>query len=128
MERLKEVLAPLRDRTVQCPNCCQWALVTGGELAECLFCPWAADPKLYAWDYVVEILDLPWRITPTDGPFQQPARLPIDPCPRCGEEAVVPGVVTAATPDSPITFCFDCGVAFPVEEEQDSQRQPRGGE
>ncbi|MEU9247773.1 hypothetical protein [Streptomyces sp. NPDC048385] len=128
MERLKDELGPLRDRTVQCPNCRQWALVTGGELAECLFCPWAADPKLYAFDYVVKFLDVPWRITPTDGPFSQPAQPPIDPCPYCGEEAAVPGVVTAAAPDHPVTFCFACGVALPFEDwqGQDGQRQPRG--
>ncbi|MFD3730963.1 hypothetical protein [Streptomyces sp. NPDC058632] len=41
----------------------------------------------------------------------------------------MPGVVTAAAPDHPITLCFDRGVALPVEEgqEQDNQRQPRGG-
>lgn len=115
MERLKNELEPLRDRTVQCPYCRQWALVTGGELASCLFCPWAMDPKPYALEYVVKISRAPWRSTPTDGPFENPSMPPIDPCPICGEKTVVPDVVTAASPDHPTNFCFNCGVAPPNE-------------
>lgn len=115
MERLKDELAPLKGLTLQCPNCRQWALVAGGEEGTlCLFCPATLDPKLTAWDYATNILRLPWRSPPpTNSLFSQPATPPIDPCPECSEEAVVAGVVTAASPDRPTTFCFNCGVAFP---------------
>ncbi|WP_328665543.1 hypothetical protein OG905_00990 [Streptomyces sp. NBC_00322] len=127
MERLKVKLEPLRDRTVQCPHCRQWALVTGGELASCLFCPWTGDPRGYALDYVIHISRLPWRSTPTEGPFEQPAMPPIDPCPLCGVVAAVPGVATAAAPDHPTTFCFNCGVALPDEDRRDpADRREQG--
>ncbi|MFF2864092.1 hypothetical protein ACFVSX_29950 [Streptomyces rubiginosohelvolus] len=111
MERLQDELAPLKDRTLQCPNCRQWALVAGGEETLCLFCPAAFDPKLTAWDYATNILRLPWRSPPrTHALFSQPSTPPIDPCPSCGEESVVAGAVTAAAPDNPTDFCFSCAM------------------
>ncbi|WP_406067723.1 hypothetical protein OG372_04090 [Streptomyces sp. NBC_01020] len=114
MERLQVELAPFEDRTLECPNCRQWALVAGGEEGTtCLFCHVTLDPKLTAWDYANNILHLPWRDAPrTHHLFSQPATPPIDPCPNCFEEALVAGVVTYSLKDQPTSFCFDCGVAF----------------
>ncbi|MFJ7947371.1 hypothetical protein ACIQ6K_27525 [Streptomyces sp. NPDC096354] len=114
MERLKDELAPLKERTLQCPNCRQWALVVRGGLTSCWFCPADVDPQLTAWDYADNILRLPWRSPPqTHDQFSQPASPPTDACPDCGIDTVVQGAVTAAAPDRPTSFCFNCAAAFP---------------
>lgn len=112
MERLKDRLEPLKERTLQCPNCRQLALVAG-DPTSCLFCPATTDSQYAAWDYATYILHLPWRSRPSSGPIRQPAAPPVDPCPECGADTLVRGAVTAAAPERPTNFCFNCAAAFP---------------
>ncbi|MER6957418.1 hypothetical protein [Streptomyces sp. NPDC000618] len=112
LEGLKDQLEPLKERTLQCPDCRQWALVSG-EPTACLFCPSTTESQLAAWDYATYILRLPWRSRPASGPFSDPATPPVDPCPECGTDTLVRGAVTAAAPELPTNFCFTCATAFP---------------
>ncbi|MFD5079605.1 hypothetical protein [Streptomyces sp. NPDC058371] len=109
MHRLEDELAPLKDHTVRCPDCRQWALVVGNP-TRCLFCPSTPGPWQVAVDYASYVLRQEWRSPPSTGdPFSQPDRPPVDPCPACGTDALVRSVVTAAQPDRPTDLCFNCG-------------------
>ncbi|MGW3647057.1 hypothetical protein [Streptomyces sp. NPDC000878] len=113
MERLKDQLDPHKERNLQCPDCRQWALLAG-EPTSCLFCPATTDSQLTAWNYATYVLRLPWRSPPpTNDVFSQPATPPVDPCPDCGTDTLVRGAVTAAAPDRPTNFCFNCATSFP---------------
>ncbi|MFC8406564.1 hypothetical protein ACFUG9_23665 [Streptomyces griseoincarnatus] len=112
MQRLEDELEPLKNRTVQCPDCRQWALVAGSP-SRCLFCPSTPDPWQTAVDYASYVLRREWRSpAPTSDPFSQPARPPVNECPGCGSETLVRRAVTAAAPEHPIHLCFACGEAF----------------
>ncbi|KQX26816.1 MULTISPECIES: hypothetical protein [unclassified Streptomyces] len=112
MERLKDQLAQDKERTLQCPDCRQWALLAG-DPTSCLFCPATTHSQLTAWNYASAILRLPWRSPPpTNDLFSQPSSPPVDPCPDCGADTLVRGAVTAAAPERPTNFCFNCATAF----------------
>ncbi|NUL02550.1 hypothetical protein HRW07_04675 [Streptomyces lunaelactis] len=76
MERLMDKLAPHWERTLQCPDCRQWALVARGGPTQCFFCPATADPQWTAWNYATYTLRLPWRDPPRTTRSVQPALHP----------------------------------------------------
>ncbi|MEU5630263.1 hypothetical protein ACH47C_01650 [Streptomyces rishiriensis] len=112
LQRLESELTPLRTRTVECPDCRQWALVIGSP-TRCLFCPSTPDPWQTAVDYATFVLRREWRSPPsTSDLFSMPARPPVDECPGCGAATLVRCAVTAAAPQNPTHLCFTCGRAF----------------
>ncbi|WP_329127204.1 hypothetical protein [Streptomyces sp. NBC_01465] len=112
MERLKGQLEAVEERILECPDCRQWALQVG-DPTSCLFCHTATDSQQAAWTYATYVLRLPWRSRPTTDVFSQPGTPPVDPCPECGTDTLVQGALTAAQPDRPTNFCFNCALAFP---------------
>ena len=110
MQRLGAELEALRHRTLQCPDCRQWALVVeptqeqgAARACRCRFCGMARDAEEVALVYGVEILgrdpgmaDMITGLTATDL------------CPHCELESLVEGVVFATAPDAPMSFCFQC--------------------
>jgi transcription elongation factor Elf1 len=110
MQRLRAELETLRDRTLQCPDCRQWALVVepaqaqgAARASRCRFCGMSHDAEEVALVYGVEILgrdpgmpDMLTGLTATDH------------CPYCEVESLVDGVRFAADPDTPLAFCFQC--------------------
>ncbi|MFF0408331.1 hypothetical protein [[Kitasatospora] papulosa] len=115
MERLRQnpLLTDAKERTLQCPDCRQWALVAGGP-TKCFFCTAAVAPELAAESYAFSILRLPWRRPkPTNDPFTDPATPPVDACPECETDSLVRGAITVASQDRPTNFCFNCAVGFP---------------
>jgi hypothetical protein len=101
MKRLRGELKDDLHRTVQCPDCTQFALVMDGGLGRCHFCPrdWGGDT---AEVYASEILNFSWH----------DVRKGADPivveCPNCGLETLVLGALTADDPQRPVSFCFTC--------------------
>ncbi|MCX4461144.1 hypothetical protein OG585_47285 (plasmid) [Streptomyces sp. NBC_01340] len=110
MQRLRAELETLRDRTLQCPDCRQWALVVeptqaqgAARASRCRFCGMSRDAEDIALIYGVEILgrdpgmvDMLTLLTATDH------------CPHCELESLVEGVRFAADPDTSMAFCFQC--------------------
>jgi hypothetical protein len=112
MQRLRADLERRRDRTVQCPNCGQWAVVGGMMQSfdsvpertwDCWFCStrWAGNDL--ALVYGVEVLG---RDPGAPDVFGMMA---VESCPDCEVESLVVGVKTADAPDDPVYFCFTCG-------------------
>ncbi|GHA70648.1 hypothetical protein GCM10010372_82270 [Streptomyces tauricus] len=106
MRRLSGELAPLGDRTVQCPDCRQWALVLSeagqdrGPNARmrppsCRFClrQWG-DPIAAAANYELAVLG--------EGNFGQ-----LD-CPTCEFRTLVIGANTSDNKTADMGICFNC--------------------
>ncbi|MER6230976.1 hypothetical protein ACFUC2_04755 [[Kitasatospora] papulosa] len=108
MNALQSDLAKVTDVTVQCPDCEQWALVTGnGEKGlTCLFCDqdWR-DPDFTATNYV-------WIVLGLDDSPQDGGDPSVVDCPECQEPALVPTAVTAASRPGTSPLCFSCGATF----------------
>ncbi|CAM5649092.1 hypothetical protein [Streptomyces griseomycini] len=116
MQRLRAELHALRDRTLQCPDCRQWALVVeptqaqgAARASRCRFCGMSRDAEDIALIYGVEILgrdpgmpDLLTGLTATEH------------CPHCEVESLVEGARFAADPDTPMAFCFQCARLQPA--------------
>ncbi|WP_314616940.1 hypothetical protein [Streptomyces stackebrandtii] len=107
MRDLAPVLGPARNRTLQCPDCLQWALVAsdgrnGGPTVECYFCDIAQEPHEFALGYKLYVVKH-GRISFADDDTWTPGR-----CPDCKQKSLVTRAVTAAAPDTPVTFCFTC--------------------
>ncbi|MDQ1031314.1 DNA-directed RNA polymerase subunit RPC12/RpoP [Streptomyces umbrinus] len=121
MQRLRAGLEPLRDHTVQCPDCDQMTLVVERFPDEpsndtedflsplvfpvaCLFCGTAALPAEAAHAYLTVVL----------GRLRQGGPNPsVLKCPDCSNRSLVLDVRTAAAPDDPADFCFCCARVIP---------------
>lgn len=100
MQELTGELNGLKDRTVICPECRQWALVVGGgDPVGCRFCMTALDPVDAAILYWVDILGQDESIGNVD-------------CPECGTAATVMLVSTAADKAVDVALCFQCGTVY----------------
>ncbi|MFI1702997.1 hypothetical protein [Streptomyces griseoruber] len=123
MERLAPQLEPLRDRTIECPECRYMAYVARADGApSCLLCQHEApletdgegevwrDTYLAAIEYAEKVLGTPWKETPArpGDLFSQPAQPPLERCLGCDDLAVVLGARTALDPDREVAFCFGC--------------------
>ncbi|WP_327180384.1 hypothetical protein OG599_34945 (plasmid) [Streptomyces sp. NBC_01335] len=115
MKDLAPVLGPVRARTLQCPQCRQFALtptMIKGVPEWCqsdvhfsrMYCHLCVEgygaPGL-ALGYAVHVLD---RATP-DASYDGDAP---NRCPFCATSSLVRGARTAAAPDTPIDYCFHC--------------------
>jgi hypothetical protein len=104
MRDLAGELGPVRDRTVACPVCGQWALVAAEIPVVCRFCrgtyplPVAAADE-YAW------------VTRRTHDF-----LTLEDCPDCLTRRTLVVARTAQTPDVDTCLCFACGFTFAPEE------------
>jgi hypothetical protein len=117
-ERMRDLapqLGPVRDRTVQCPDCLQWALVTVRDTdpdwdlvkaaypAYCHFCDRRMHPEEAALGYVFYVLKR-GRITTADDDSWTP-----DKCPDCKLQCMVTDARTTSAPEAAVNFCFGCG-------------------
>ncbi|MGW4359618.1 hypothetical protein ACWEKU_12820 [Streptomyces californicus] len=102
VKRLADELKDVRDHTVMCPVCEQWALVLGGGTAalDCRFCHtvWAGPE-----DALTNYFDF----AHVDGNVYE--------CPDCNQHTLlVDGAGTAAAPEERRSLCFCCGTDFAV--------------
>lgn len=107
MNVLRKDLESLKDVTVQCPECKQWAFAASPEHEErhCLFCGWAVESPGEAADhYAWAILGLDEYRMGKDG-----EAWPVADCPECYQYGLLYPVTTACAPDSRVYFCFACG-------------------
>ncbi|MFF9818997.1 hypothetical protein [Streptomyces sp. NPDC014006] len=99
LKRLKDELKDFQDRTIQCPECDQWAFVLGGgsEIVDCRFCHamfHSTDQAWYLWESVYRDADL-------------------GKCPDCGElTLMLSGIRVAAAPEELRILCGGCGAGF----------------
>ncbi|MDV6289332.1 hypothetical protein R2F25_20565 [Streptomyces sp. UP1A-1] len=101
MNDLSGELAPLADRTVQCPACTQWAVVVGEPSPECRFClEWWGVPHGAAMHY---------GSTAVSEDFADLA-----PCPNCAKDLVVLGARVAHNKSTSIALCFGCAATPPL--------------
>ncbi|MDF6066103.1 hypothetical protein H8R03_29715 [Streptomyces sp. JH010] len=129
-ERMKDlgpVLGPVRARTLQCPQCRQFALTptmikgvpewcqSDASLSPlyCHLCVEGYGALGLALGYAVHVLDRAAPDASYDG--DAPNR-----CPVCAMSSLVRGARTAAAPETPIDFCFHC--ADVVDGLQECQR------
>jgi hypothetical protein len=101
MNRLQPELEPLKDRTVQCPFCKQWALVVDGDGVRRLRCRCCMGEPLQS--------DLFGPFTWSPG--QQDDDL-ADDCPQCGAHTLLSRTHLADAKDTPRPFCFECATRF----------------
>lgn len=103
-ERMNRLGGELRqegaeNRTVECPECEQLALVVGGGTAICRFCAGDWDPDELAGYFN----NSGWE---ERGPWLE--------CPACAEWTLGSGVRLRSDPDVTLAyFCFSCGNGFP---------------
>lgn len=103
----KTTLSAVLERTVQCPECAQFALVVDGTENKCHFCLRSSwDTEELAERYASEILEY-WRHPSYEGGTD-----PQHECPDCETETLVLGVVIAAQPEQQVDFCFNCAETF----------------
>ncbi|WP_157535673.1 hypothetical protein [Kitasatospora mediocidica] len=112
MDRLRPGLAPYAERTVQCADCGQFALVVGIAPLVCHFCgekPPTRDFANFAVFYVDVVLGLSSYEEPEAG------REWIVDCPDCSDTTVVLFAERAAKPGARVPLCVACGKVFPDE-------------
>ncbi|MFF9010934.1 hypothetical protein ACF087_34815 [Streptomyces goshikiensis] len=100
LKRLSSELAPLADRTTQCPGCGNWAYVAGElgtRVAVCKFCGRCDPPEAASHLYCLHVLGL--------NPFEEQF---VERCQACGNVSLVARVRTAAAQADPVDFCFQC--------------------
>ncbi|GHG38325.1 hypothetical protein GCM10018777_64260 [Streptomyces albogriseolus] len=122
MQRLRVDLEPLRDRTLQCPDCRQWALMAEREwvttepalqgasrISRCRFCGTSRAAEEIALVYGVEILGRDPGM-----PDLLLGLMAAEHCPHCEAETLAEGARFAADPDIPVAFCFQCTRSWPA--------------
>ncbi|MER6520247.1 hypothetical protein ABT246_25750 [Streptomyces sp. NPDC001553] len=97
---LRAELEPLKDSTVQCPTCLEFALLCNGT-AECRFCGMSEETGERVAD---EYVDLVQEYISLSDP-----RRVIHPCPECEEFSLVADVEFASERRAEY-FCFTCGI------------------
>lgn len=110
MQDISSELASVKHRTVQCPECRQWALVVNDDASwnpiTCRFCLGTYQGEMAGLQYV-------WRVLGQDNGTVQP-------CPNCGAaDTLVLGASTAAQKNANLAICFNCADTY--EEKNDSQ-------
>lgn len=105
MGKLEAELAPLKHRTLRCPDCDMWALVAEGGLLDCRVCERSWNPDKFPLEYYVGVLGYSWRMFRKTG---QPASY----CPECRASTLVDEAYLADEPDKKREFCFSCSEAF----------------
>jgi hypothetical protein len=95
MQRLQAELQPHRAYTVRCLECRQWAVVATDDPVSCRFCTDAWPVELFREQYVEEGAASPFGT--------------VEDCPKCGTEALICGLGTAAAPETLVDLCFHCG-------------------
>ncbi|MGW5442726.1 hypothetical protein [Streptomyces asiaticus] len=108
MQRIRAGLEPVRDRTLQCPDCDQWALVAepNQERVPCWFCGTSHETGDAALMYSVFVLGR------DPGSADLFGHMAVESCPDCGGESLVIEAKTAAAPEEPVYFCFACARAL----------------
>ncbi|MFJ2752797.1 hypothetical protein [Streptomyces sp. NPDC087297] len=110
LQRLQGELAPLTERTTECPACGNWTFVAGevardgARVVICRFCGVEHLSPTAARAYSSEILGR--------NPFTSDVPT-FEWCPRCGDQCLVSGARTAATGSTPVDFCFRCATVIP---------------
>lgn len=109
MQRIRADLEPLRDRTLRCPDCDQWALIAepDKDRVSCWFCGSSQPTHDGATMYAVFVLGR------DPGAPDLFGIMAVESCPDCNEESLVVGAKTAAAPDEQVFFCFWCARAIP---------------
>lgn len=94
--RIEEELKHLVDRTVECPECGQWAIVLGDEPLSCRFCmtEWDAPHELAVW----------YKEVNSGGE--------IFPCDSCNHYAVVMRAEVAKNRNASTPICFGCAADY----------------
>ncbi|WP_334666035.1 hypothetical protein [Streptomyces cyaneofuscatus] len=115
MKDLAPVLGPVRERTLQCPQCRQFALTptmvkgvpewcqSDASIVPmyCHLCVEGYSAQGLALGYAVRVLDRAAPDASYDG--DAPNR-----CPVCEMSSLVRGARTVANPETPTDFCFQC--------------------
>lgn len=105
MNRLGPELDPFADRTVECPECGQPALVVGSRAMRCRFCEASyGDAVNLAQFYVGVVQGKEW-----ESGYEDLASWPIRTCPSCAHNSFVLEAYTAAEPGCHTRLCFACG-------------------
>jgi hypothetical protein len=108
MVRLGPELASFAERTVECPECGQSAVIVGSPPLFCRFCEAEFyDAVNFAQFYVGVVQGKEW-----DPRYEDLASWPIRTCPSCTRDALVLEAQTAVSPGSHTPLCFACG-CFP---------------
>lgn len=102
MKRVRATLKEVAARTIQCPDCTQFALVIDSVERRCHFCSRLWEPEALAEAYASEILNFSWH------DIRKGADPIVVGCPQCDCETLVLETLTAAQPDQPVAFCFMC--------------------
>ncbi|MFD9575359.1 hypothetical protein ACFWBI_36770 [Streptomyces sp. NPDC059982] len=97
---LRAELEPLKDQTVQCPTCREFALLCNGK-AECRFCGMSEETGERVADEYVDLVQEFFSLS-------DPRRV-IHRCPECEECSLVADVEFASERHAEY-FCFTCGV------------------
>ncbi|WP_405805610.1 hypothetical protein OG729_10025 [Streptomyces sp. NBC_00210] len=100
MNRLSRTLEGQANRTIQCPECEQWALLLGPGREECLFCGGNGLDAMH-WRYMDAHPDLAFLVTP---------------CPQCDEETLVDDVEFADSSPHRLLYCFSCAARYSPSE------------
>ncbi|MFD9691531.1 hypothetical protein ACFWXO_37875 [Kitasatospora sp. NPDC059088] len=111
MGRLLPALATHAERTVDCPDCGQLALVVGSTPIQCRFCGVEHhNAENFAMFYVGVGLGLEW-----EPGYENVADWPIRTCASCTRHALVLEAGTAAAPGEHTPLCFACGAIATTE-------------
>ncbi|MFE2628931.1 hypothetical protein ACFXDP_13480 [Streptomyces sp. NPDC059374] len=92
-QRLMQELAPLSDRTIQCPECQQWAVVVGEDAPTCRFCLFACETPQQAAVHQMEL-----EANTGD----------VELCPSCDAYSVAMGVRVAKNKSAHLDMCLGC--------------------
>lgn len=121
VERLRALgpkLGPLRSRTLECPECSQWAYVPSPTpvsdtrrpervyfVTTCYFCEIQhVDSETAAFQYLVNQTVYEYRNAVGEAVY--PSRPFV--CPQCATSSLAPKARLAADPDAEVYFCFRC--------------------
>ncbi|MFI1530711.1 hypothetical protein [Streptomyces griseus] len=109
MDRIRPLLARDAERTVQCPECGQLAVVVASQAPlHCRFCSEVFISAVKFADFYVGVaLGKEW-----EPGFEDQAAWPLRQCPQCGEAAMVLEAETVAAPGTHTPLCFSCGTVM----------------
>ncbi|MFD3373727.1 MULTISPECIES: hypothetical protein [unclassified Streptomyces] len=108
MDRVRPVIASVAERTVECPECGQLALVVGSSPLQCRFCDEEHRSAVGIAEFYVGVtLGKEW-----EPGYEDSATWPIETCPDCTEHALVLETETAAAPGRHTPLCFACGTVL----------------
>ena len=90
-----------------CPECQQEGLIADAGEVKCSFCHYRGEPEDVAERFVSNLLGMRSR----DGVIRDGGEWPVQICPECGSEALVPTEQPGYS-DAVARYCLNCGEAF----------------